>query len=319
MVLIRTNLIFISLSDPWKPQGLIFASPLQETLYGMNFHLFFSFRTQPGLSGQVGVDDRFFLSNPILILWVLTHKCAANTSRRLEQYFRAYQQIARTVFAQFQTLIEQQFTSDGSIVRSLTAQSGYRPIEQLSFTHFEQPVPQLVRPERSWRNRQSTDRNLAMYRSRPLISRICRGRHGQRLVRFALPIGIAQQGSTRSSNRARKPTNRERIMNEILFSVLISDALSQRIEMPKTLAAESFGLDSFIFISDSLAVAGSQNYCRVPKSDILEQGYDLSINRYKEVVHEEVEHRAPQAMLDELDSIEKEITQGMKQLRGMLK
>ena len=62
----------------------------------------------------------------------------------------------------------------------------------------------------------------------------------------------------------------------------------------------------------------AQSFC-VPKSDIVEQGYDLSINRYKEVVHEEVEHRAPQAILDELESIEKEITQGMKQLRGMLK
>jgi len=62
----------------------------------------------------------------------------------------------------------------------------------------------------------------------------------------------------------------------------------------------------------------AQSFC-VPKSDIVEQGYDLSINRYKEVVHEEVDHRAPQAILDELESIEKEITQGMKQLRGMLK
>ena len=62
----------------------------------------------------------------------------------------------------------------------------------------------------------------------------------------------------------------------------------------------------------------AQSFC-VPKSAIVEQGYDLSINRYKEVVHEEVEHRAPNAILDELESIEKEITQGMKQLRGMLK
>ena len=29
----------------------------------------------------------------------------------------------------------------------------------------------------------------------------------------------------------------------------------------------------------------------VPKADIVAQGYDLSINRYKEVVHEEVAHR----------------------------
>jgi type I restriction enzyme M protein len=62
----------------------------------------------------------------------------------------------------------------------------------------------------------------------------------------------------------------------------------------------------------------AQSFC-VPKSDIVEQDYELSINRYKEVVHEEVDHRAPQAILDELESIEKEITQGMKQLRGLLK
>ena len=62
----------------------------------------------------------------------------------------------------------------------------------------------------------------------------------------------------------------------------------------------------------------AQSFC-VPKSEIVEQGYDLSINRYKEVVHEEVDHRAPHAILDELESIEKEITTGMKQLRRMLK
>jgi len=62
----------------------------------------------------------------------------------------------------------------------------------------------------------------------------------------------------------------------------------------------------------------AQSFC-VPKAEIVEQGYDLSINRYKDVVHEEVDHRAPQAILDELESIEKEITLGMKQLRGMLK
>jgi type I restriction enzyme M protein len=32
-----------------------------------------------------------------------------------------------------------------------------------------------------------------------------------------------------------------------------------------------------------------QSFC-VPKTDIAEQGYDLSLNRYKEIVHEEVEH-----------------------------
>ncbi|PFW98258.1 hypothetical protein CJ469_06392 [Nocardia farcinica] len=56
----------------------------------------------------------------------------------------------------------------------------------------------------------------------------------------------------------------------------------------------------------------------MPKDDIAAQGYDLSLNRYKEVVHEEVEHRSPAEILDELDRLEKEITDGMAQLREML-
>ncbi|KAA0024780.1 type I restriction-modification system subunit M [Antrihabitans cavernicola] len=60
-----------------------------------------------------------------------------------------------------------------------------------------------------------------------------------------------------------------------------------------------------------------QSFC-VPKDDIAAQGYDLSLNRYKEIVHEEVEHRTPEVILDELDRLEKEITDGMAQLREML-
>ncbi|WP_435278774.1 HsdM family class I SAM-dependent methyltransferase, partial [Rhodococcus yananensis] len=60
-----------------------------------------------------------------------------------------------------------------------------------------------------------------------------------------------------------------------------------------------------------------QSFC-VPKDDIAAQGYDLSLNRYKEIVHEEVEHRAPTEILDELDRLEEEITDGMAQLREML-
>ncbi|MBB5935878.1 type I restriction-modification system subunit M [Streptomyces zagrosensis] len=60
-----------------------------------------------------------------------------------------------------------------------------------------------------------------------------------------------------------------------------------------------------------------QSFC-VPKVDIAAQGYDLSLNRYREIVHEEVEHRAPNAILDELAQIEAEIQQGMSELKGML-
>jgi type I restriction enzyme M protein len=57
----------------------------------------------------------------------------------------------------------------------------------------------------------------------------------------------------------------------------------------------------------------------VPKADIAVQGYDLSLNRYKEVVYEEIEHRPPKEILADLAKIEEEIQQGMKDLEGMLR
>ncbi|MEX1077684.1 MAG: class I SAM-dependent DNA methyltransferase [Homoserinimonas sp.] len=45
----------------------------------------------------------------------------------------------------------------------------------------------------------------------------------------------------------------------------------------------------------------------VPKSEIAAQGYDLSLNRYKEVEHEEVEHRAPAEILADLANLEQKI------------
>ncbi|MDQ3281698.1 MAG: DNA methyltransferase, partial [Acidobacteriota bacterium] len=56
----------------------------------------------------------------------------------------------------------------------------------------------------------------------------------------------------------------------------------------------------------------------VSKADIAAQGYDLSINRYKEVVHEEIDHRPPKEILAELAKIEEEIQQGLRELEGML-
>jgi hypothetical protein len=48
------------------------------------------------------------------------------------------------------------------------------------------------------------------------------------------------------------------------------------------------------------------------------QGYDRSLNRYKELVHEEVEHRPPLEILAELRGIEQEILRGIEELEGML-
>jgi type I restriction enzyme M protein len=61
-----------------------------------------------------------------------------------------------------------------------------------------------------------------------------------------------------------------------------------------------------------------QSFC-VAKADIAAQGYDLSLNRYKEVMHETVEHRAPKEILGELARLEEEIQRGMKDLAEALK
>ena len=63
---------------------------------------------------------------------------------------------------------------------------------------------------------------------------------------------------------------------------------------------------------------GTHGHCTTP-ADIVAQRYDLSLNRYKEVVHEEVDHRPPKEVLTELGKLEEEIQQGMKELEGMLK
>ena len=56
----------------------------------------------------------------------------------------------------------------------------------------------------------------------------------------------------------------------------------------------------------------------VPKADIAAAGWDLSLNRYKEIVREEVQHRTPKEILAELMKLEDDIRAGMKQLGEML-
>ncbi|MNC54548.1 hypothetical protein D3C75_1040350 [compost metagenome] len=62
----------------------------------------------------------------------------------------------------------------------------------------------------------------------------------------------------------------------------------------------------------------AQSFC-VPKADIAAQGYDLSITRYKEVVHKTVEHEPLLDILAKLKTLEAEIQTDMAELEGMLK
>lgn len=61
----------------------------------------------------------------------------------------------------------------------------------------------------------------------------------------------------------------------------------------------------------------AQSFC-VPKADIAAAGYDLSLNRYREVEHEDVAHDSPAVILADLRRIEAAIDEGMARLEGML-
>jgi type I restriction enzyme M protein len=70
--------------------------------------------------------------------------------------------------------------------------------------------------------------------------------------------------------------------------------------------------------SERRRVRTEQSFC-VSKADIAAQGYDLTVNRYREVVPKEVEHRPPLEILAELRTLESEIQEGMAELEAMLK
>ena len=61
----------------------------------------------------------------------------------------------------------------------------------------------------------------------------------------------------------------------------------------------------------------AQSFC-VPKAEIAAQSYDLSLIRYKEVIHEEIEHCPPSEILAQLEKLEEEIQCGVKKLEGMI-
>ncbi|GAA4766651.1 type I restriction-modification system subunit M [Citricoccus nitrophenolicus] len=56
----------------------------------------------------------------------------------------------------------------------------------------------------------------------------------------------------------------------------------------------------------------------VPKAEIAEQGYDLSLNRYKEIEYEEEEHRPPLEIIADLEKLDAEIAEGLADLKAML-
>ena len=56
----------------------------------------------------------------------------------------------------------------------------------------------------------------------------------------------------------------------------------------------------------------------VPKDEIVGNGYDLSINKYKQSVYAEEEYPHPRKILAEINALEREITEGLRELEALI-
>ena len=56
----------------------------------------------------------------------------------------------------------------------------------------------------------------------------------------------------------------------------------------------------------------------MPKADIVAQDYELSLNRYREIVHDETEHRPPMDIIADIEALEDDIAKGLAELKAML-
>ena len=56
----------------------------------------------------------------------------------------------------------------------------------------------------------------------------------------------------------------------------------------------------------------------VPKEEIVENDYDLSINKYKEIEYEEIVYEKPEVIIEKIKELEKEIALGLEELEGLM-
>jgi type I restriction enzyme M protein len=93
----------------------------------------------------------------------------------------------------------------------------------------------------------------------------------------------------------------------------LPDVLARWQSLGKTSSSGS----KFGEVSESTRPRTAQSFL-VPRSEIASQGYDLTLNRYKEVHHDEAEHRAPSEILSELAELEQEIVDATAELARSL-
>lgn len=92
------------------------------------------------------------------------------------------------------------------------------------------------------------------------------------------------------------PTEEEHGKNNLPDILTRWAALETETDRPRT-------AQSFLVKASEIAATGS---------------WDLSLNRYKEIEHEDVEHASPEEIIADLRALEAEISDGLDRLEGML-
>jgi type I restriction enzyme M protein len=69
----------------------------------------------------------------------------------------------------------------------------------------------------------------------------------------------------------------------------------------------------------TLVPAKEDKWFWVEKEEIVGNGYDLSINKYKEVEYEEVVYEKPEVILEKIEELEKSILEDIAAIKGMVK
>ena len=110
---------------------------------------------------------------------------------------------------------------------------------------------------------------------------------------------------------------RNQLLDGAKLGALVEDSLTEneheRNNLPDALARwrERQG-------SEMERSATEQSFC-VSKAEIAANGYDLSINRYKKIVYDEIEYAPPTEILDELAALEGAILEGIRELKVSLR
>ena len=77
-------------------------------------------------------------------------------------------------------------------------------------------------------------------------------------------------------------------------------------------------IDRFRHLENEVDRQRTEQSFFVPKQEIVDNEYDLSINKYKKTEYVAVEYPPTSEILDKLDKLEEEIAAGLKELRGMV-